>query len=371
MSLEESRLSLKKSGKGGDKLFLVFVLILVVFGTAMVFSAGYYSSIQEGGGFLKELGSAAAWAGTGIATMFVVSYIPAKVYYPFAPLMLLAAIVSLILVWSPLGLTLNNANRWLNFGAFTIMPGEIAKICGIFFVAWWFTKYKLAYKKFLKGILPIYVITGALFALIYLQPNLSTALTIAFIFVGMVFVAGAQLRSIFLPAIVAIPALAAMVIMKNGFHMDRFTTFLDPFADETGSGWQVANSLRAIASGGFFGKGLGNSVQKALYLPEVKNDYIFAIIGEELGVLGCLICIALFVCLIWRCIIISINAETRFTFLVSSGITIMIALQVIFNIMVATSLMPPTGVILPFISQGGTATILIMFEMGVMYNISK
>ena len=153
--------------------------------------------------------------------------------------------------------------------------------------------------------------------------------------------------------------------------MKRVTSFLDPFADPRGAGYQVVQSLLALGSGGLFGKGLGRSVQKTLYLPEPQNDFIYAIIGEEVGYIGLLLLLLAYLLLIWRCVHISMNAPDLFGTLLGSGITIMLAVQVIMNVMVVTSMLPPTGIILPFISWGGNALLIFMGAMGIMLNISR
>ena len=153
--------------------------------------------------------------------------------------------------------------------------------------------------------------------------------------------------------------------------MKRVTSFLDPFADPRGAGYQVVQSLLALGSGGLFGKGLGRSVQKTLYLPEPQNDFIYAIIGEEIGYIGLLLLLLAYLLLIWRCVHISMNAPDLFGTLLGSGITIMLAVQVIMNVMVVTSMLPPTGIILPFISWGGNALLIFMGAMGIMLNISR
>ncbi len=358
--------------KAGDFLLTILVLALVVFGIIMVFSASYYSSISETGdpyGYLKDH---IVWALLGGAAMLITALLDYRIYAKLAPVLLVASIALLALLFTPLGVTRNNATRWLGVGDFTLMPGEVAKICAIIFVAWFLSRDPKRIRSFFNGVLPLILLAGIYFALIIKQPNLSTAITICAIIVGMMFVAG--LNIFYLVAVGGLGAVGilGLVLMdQEGYWMKRITSFIDPFQDPLGSGWQVIQSLLALGSGGLFGVGLGKSIQKTLYLPEPQNDFIFSIIGEELGFIGCLILIICYLVLIWRGCHIALNAPDMFGTLMASGITIMLAVQVILNIAVVTSSMPPTGITLPFISYGGNALLLFMGSFGIMLNISR
>lgn len=252
------------------------------------------------------------------------------------------------------------------------MPGEIAKICAILFVAWFLSSDPRRIRSFSKGIVPLLVLAGAYFGLIVLQPNLSTAITVFLIIFGIMFVAG--LNYLYVVGFIGAGILAAlgMIFMDpDGYRLKRVTSFLDPFQDPLGAGWQVIQSLLAIGSGGLGGVGLGKSIQKTLYLPEPQNDFIFSIIGEEFGFVGCAILIAAYLVLIWRSATIALRAKDMFGMLVGSGITIMLAVQVILNIAVVTSSMPPTGITLPLVSYGGNALLLFMGSFGILLNISR
>jgi len=273
-----------------------------------------------------------------------------------------------------LGLTRNNATRWLGVEGFpiTLMPGEIAKICAIIFVAWFLSQNPKRIHQFWKGVLPLVLLAGAYFVLILKQPNMSTALTLLMIIVGMMFVAGLSWWYVAAAVGAAGGGFAVLwFFFPDSYFMDRILSFTDPFADPLGDGWQVTQGLLALGSGGLFGKGLGKSIQKTLYLPEPQNDFILAIIGEELGFVGCFLLIAVYLVLIWRCCHICLNAPDLFGTLLASGITIMLALQVILNIAVVTSSMPPTGIALPFISYGGNSLLIFMASMGILLNISR
>jgi cell division protein FtsW len=252
------------------------------------------------------------------------------------------------------------------------MPGEVAKICAIIFVAWFLSRDPKRIRSSTKGVFPLLVLCGVYFALIIKQPNLSTAITICAIIIGMMFVAGLNILYLVSVGVMGgFGILGLILVDKEGYWMKRITSFIDPFQDPLGSGWQVIQSLLALGSGGLFGVGLGKSIQKTLYLPEPQNDFIFSIIGEELGFVGCLVLIACYIVLIWRGSHIALNAPDLFGTLMAAGITIMLAVQVILNIAVVTSSMPPTGITLPFVSYGGNALLLFMGSFGILLNISR
>ncbi len=357
--------------KSGDFVLTFLVLGLVVFGIVMVFSASYYNAISDYGDPYYYLKRNLVWAGIGLSLMIFTTFTSYRLYYRLAPFIMGTSIVLLLLLFTPLGITTNHATRWIGVGEMTIMPGEVAKIASIIFVAWFLSQDTTRIKSFSKGVFPLLVLTGVLFGLIYLQPNLSTAITVTGIIIGMMFIAGMHLKYFVGIIGLGVAGVAAMIFATEGFHLTRVVSFLDPFKDPLGAGYQVIQSLLALGSGGLFGLGLGKSIQKTLYLPEPQNDFIFAIIGEELGFIGCIALIICYLVLIWRGMHIAMNAPDMFGTLLAGGITIMLAIQVILNIAVVTSSMPPTGITLPFISYGGNALMLFMGSMGILLNVSK
>ena len=352
---------------------MVLVMMgLVIFGILMVFSASYYSSISETGDAYAYLKDDIKWVVVGIFLFLITSGINYKWYKVLAPALLLVSLGLLALLFTPLGITRNYATRWIGVGPLTLMPGEVAKICAIIFVAWFLSRDPKRIRSFTRGVLPMLALCGIYFVLIIKQPNLSTAITICFIIIGMMFVAGLNIFYLITVGVLGAGGILALILTdKDGYWIKRLTDFRDPFLDPLGAGWQVRQSLLALGSGGLIGQSLGNSIQKSLYLPESQNDFILAIIGEELGFIGCLLLILCYIVLIWRGAIIAINAEDMFGTLMASGITIMLAVQVILNIAVVTSSMPPTGITLPFISYGGNALLLFMGSFGILLNISK
>ncbi|MBF8982242.1 stage V sporulation protein E [Lutibacter sp. B2] len=356
--------------KSSDFTLLLTVLILVVIGIIMVFSSSHYYALLKMNDSYHFLKREFAWAALGLVGMFVTMNFDYLKYKKIAPVAYVVSIILLILVLTPAGTRLNGAQRWINLGPITIMPGEIAKICAIIFAANRLSIKPERMKNFVKGVIPNLMIIGIYMGLILLQPNMSTAVTIGAIIASMMFVAGMRWLHVAVMGLGGVAMLISLIIIEP-YRMKRLTGFLDPFADPKGTGYQVIQSLYALGSGGLFGVGLGKSVQKYLYIPEPQNDFIFAIIGEELGFIGCVTIIILFVLLIWRGIRIAINAPDLFGCLLATGITAMVAVQVIINIAVATSSMPVTGIALPFISWGGTSLSIFMAAIGILLNISR
>ena len=358
--------------KSGDFWLMLFTLMLVLFGLIMVFSASYYSSISQDGNPYSYLVRHGAWVVFGLVAMAFGALFDYRKYKKWALPILIVSVILLVLVLTPLGQTTNGATRWIKVGPVTLMPGEIAKIAAIIFVAWFLSEDASRIKSLKRGILPLLGIIAVYGALIVKQPNLSTAITVCGIIIAMMLVAGLKWRYVATAGGIGVVGILSIVIfMKDTYWYNRLTSFTDPFQDALGDGYQAVQSLLALGSGGLFGVGLGKSVQKNLYLPEPRNDFILAIIGEELGYIGVLLLIALYCLFIWRGIHIALNAPDQFGLLLASGIVLMVAIQVILNIAVVTSSMPPTGINLPFISYGGNALLIFMFSAGVLLNISR
>ena len=358
--------------KSGDFWLMLFTLMLVLFGLIMVFSASYYSSISQDGNPYSYLVRHGAWVVFGLVAMAFGALFDYRKYKKWALPILIVSVILLVLVLTPLGQTTNGATRWIKVGPVTLMPGEIAKIAAIIFVAWFLSEDASRIKSLKRGILPLLGIIAVYGALIVKQPNLSTAITVCGIIIAMMLVAGLKWRYVATAGGIGVVGILSIVIfMKDTYWYNRLTSFTDPFQDALGDGYQAVQSLLALGSGGLFGVGLGKSVQKTLYLPEPQNDFILAIIGEELGYIGVLLLIALYCLFIWRGIHIALNAPDQFGLLLASGIVLMVAIQVILNIAVVTSSMPPTGINLPFISYGGNALLIFMFSAGVLLNISR
>lgn len=356
----------------GDLSIVLLVAILTIFGTLMIFSASYYYSISQYDDPYHYLTRQLIWLAAGTFGMWLCSKID---YHFWARLWVIAFVIGLallVLVLTPLGSSAYGATRWIEVGPVTIMPGEISKVCIILFITGFFSRHPKWAGDLKKGIIPVVIVTGIYGGLIMKQPNMSTAFTVCFIAGGMLLVAGAKwLHLIGLGGLAGVAAAAFIFLDTSGYRYKRFLSFLDPFEDPLDTGWNVVQSLLALGTGGLTGKGLGNSIQKNLYLPMPQNDFILAIIGEELGFIGILALVIVYLLLIWRGCHVAMNAKDLTGLLLASGIIIMVGVQVVINIAVVTSSMPPTGIILPFVSYGGNALLLFMGAMGILLNISK
>ncbi|MCI5885983.1 MAG: putative lipid II flippase FtsW [Clostridiales bacterium] len=369
MKIRKFNRTLRKTSKYNDFILIFLTLILIVFGVIMVFSASYYSALSKYGDAYHFLIRDGVFAVIGIAAMLGVSKIPYRVLRKFAFPFLAAVVFMLLLLFTPLGKTVNGATRWLDLKIITVMPGEFAKLAVILFTASYLTNGRDKLKK-AGSVIWLMLVGGLIAGLIMLQPNMSTAVTVVLIMGSIMFVEGLSWKWIGSLLAIGGAAGAGIIIKEGGYKLQRITSFLHPFDDPMGDGYQVVQGLLAMGSGGLFGVGLGKSMQKNLYLPEPQNDFILAIIGEELGFIGIAALMVVYMLLIWRCINITLNAPDRFSMLLGSGVTAMIAIQVLFNIAIVTSSMPPTGVILPFISYGGNAMLVCCIGIGILLNIS-
>ena len=361
-----------RSENNGDLWIVLLTAILVVFGTVMVFSASYYMSISEAGDAYEYLKKQVLWATVGFGAMWFFSVVDYHFWVRlYKPVVVLCGLL-LLLVFTPLGVTANGATRWIGIAGFTVMPGEIAKMGLILFITGFFSQKPNRAVEFWKGIVPVVFVAVAYAGLIMGQPNMSTAFTVVFIAGGMLFVAGTHMKHLgMLAGVAGVCGTVLIISDQDGYRFARFMSFLDPFADSLGNGWQVVQSLLAMGTGGLTGRGLGNSIQKNLYLPEPQNDFILAIIGEELGFVGIFLLMVTFMALVWRGCHVAMNAKDYMGMMLAAGITIMIGVQVVLNVAVVTSSFPPTGIILPFVSYGGNALVIFMGAMGILLNISK
>lgn len=361
----------KKRRMGSADFSLVaLTCALVIFGVIMVFSASYYWSIDKVGNPYNFLIKDLFWAGTGFIIMLMTTIIDYHAYKRLA-IWLMAGSVLLLVAVLFVGVTINGAQRWIQIGPITLMPGEICKLCIIIFTAWFLCRDSRRIHDILHGILPLLMLAGVCGLLILKQPNMSTAITVVAIVMAMMFVAGLKWQYVAVLVIGAVAGGVALIIKGGGYRLQRAVSFLDPFADPLGDGYQVCQGLLALGSGGLRGLGLGHSIQKNLYLPEPQNDFILAIIGEELGYIGVLVLMLVYLCLIYRGIRVVLQAPDRFGMLLGSGIVMMIGIQVLLNVAVVTSSMPPTGITLPFVSYGGNALWMFMGSMGILLNISR
>ncbi len=365
--------SIKATVKSVDIQFLAAIYILLAFGLLMVLSASspiaYASSSTNHDSFYyfkKQL----MWACLGTVAMFVTANYDYKKLKNWAFPALVLSIVLLVLVLIPgIGRKINDARRWIYLGPINFQPSEVAKITTIMFFSYSLSKNHKELNRF--GVFLMYIgIIGVIALIIMKEPHFSCTMLIAATACILLLVAGAKIKHFVILGFCALPGVGLMIAMAP-YRLARVVTFLDPFKDIQGSGWQIVQSLYAIGSGGIFGVGLGQSRQKYMNIPEPQNDFIFSILAEEFGLLGAILVAMMFIFLIVRGVKIALNAPDLFGTLLATGIVAMIAIQAIVNIAVVTSSMPVTGMPLPFFSYGGTALAITMAEMGIVLNISR
>lgn len=369
----------KKQGKQIDYVLCIVVLLLLSLGIIMVLSSSAPQSLSEWGNSYEYVKKQLGFGILGIGLMFIISKIDYRNYQKFYKIAYIIACVVLLLVIVPgIGKSVNGARRWINLGFGQFQPSEIAKVCLIGFYAAYLTKHKEELGTFGKGFVkPFIWLVPPIAILFFVQDHLSASLVIILVVSIMMMMAGSRIKHfITLGSVGLVGGLAGIIALaqatgKGDFRLARLTSFLDPWSYADGDAWQIVQSLYAIGSGGLFGAGLGESKQKFLYIPEPHNDFIFSILAEELGFVGCFVVIVLFAILIWRGVLVAMRAPDMFGSLLAVGITALVAIQVIINIAVVTSSIPVTGMPLPFFSYGGTALVILLCAMGVLLNISR
>lgn len=360
----------KQKGIRIDFLLVFCVLFLVGFGILMVYSASFYQAELTYSNkffFMKKQIIGAFIGLAGMIAMYFVNYEKLK---KLKWVSIVLSAVLLVLVFIPhIGVRVYGAKRWINLGFFTLQPSEIAKFGFVLFAASSLAKANREVKSF-KGILPT-ILAGCLMCLlIIMEPNMSITICVGVTMISMLFVGGASLKH-FLLMLIPIVLLVPVLIIIEPYRLRRLIAFLNPFASAGSEGFQLVQSLYGISSGGLFGVGLFNSRQKYLFLPFSESDFIFSIIAEEFGLVGCFVIMAIFLVIVIRGMKISLNAPTRFGTYLASGIVSVIAVQMLVNIAVVSGSIPPTGVPLPFISAGSTSLVVFMSAIGILLNIDK
>ena len=355
-----------------DLPFAALTLLLLTIGVVMVLSASYaraYYSAATGHNaayyFMRQLGFALA----GVGAMYALSLFPMQ-FYRRMSFLVLAAAAGLLALVPVIGVSQGDAKRWISLGFTTFQPSEIAKIGIILYFAALICKFKGRMRTVRYGILPFAGVLLIVVALLVMEPHFSAAIIIIAIGAVMLFLGGVRLYW-FVGALIAALAALGVVMTFFPYASSRITTWLDPFANTSGSGYQIVQSLYAIGSGGLFGLGLGQGRQKYLYLPEEHNDFIFPVVCEELGFVGAIAILILFALLVIRGYWLAMHMRDRYSFLVTAGITTLLAIQVILNVAVVTNLVPCTGISLPFFSYGGTALLIQLAEMGIVLSASR
>ena len=360
----------REISKPFDFILFIVVLILLGMGITMVLSASSPMSLSTTSSSYTYVSKQAIAAVLGIIVMLIISKIDYKILSRVYKIIWIVSIVGLAAVMIPgIGVTVKGATRWIKFPVFgTIQPSEITKLGLIIFFAAYLTNHRNELKNLWKGFFKpiLFFLAPPIFIILVIQSHLSASVLIILTISVMMLMAGCKVShfAIFGGAGVTIGSIGLYVLAKyfgiGAYRLKRITAFLNPWADPLDTGWQIIQGLYAIGSGGLFGVGLGNSRQKYLYIAEPHNDYIFAVLAEELGFIGCIVVILLFAIFIWRGIIISMKAPDMFGSLLACGITALIGFQAIINIAVVTSSMPVTGIALPFFSYGGTSLIILL-----------
>jgi cell division protein FtsW len=345
--------------------------MLLSIGLVMVLSASEYSALIHYDDSFYFFKRQLLWALIGLSLMFMVMNWDYRNWHRWAIPMLALAFLLLILVLIPgIGREVSGSSRWLEVGPLTFQPSEFIKLCLVVFTAYGLSRKGELVRSFTRGLLPFLIMLAAAAGLILLQPDLGTAVTITGTILIMFFAAGAKISVLAGLAGAGVVAVGLAIVMAP-YRMQRFLAFLDPWQDPQGSGFQIIQSLYALGSGGLFGAGLGQGKQKFLYLPAQHTDFIFAVIGEELGFIGAALVISFFAVFVWRGLRVAVTAPDSFSSLLATGLTVGIALQAIINIGVVTGSMPITGITLPFVSFGGTSLIFTLIGVGILLNISK
>ncbi|MCC7416493.1 MAG: putative lipid II flippase FtsW [Acidobacteria bacterium] len=353
-----------------DRVLFLATILLVALSVVMVYSASAVVGMERLGRPYAFLVKQGLWAALGVALMALMAKIDYRTYRePFFIWTSLGVVVAALVVvlFSP---PVNNATRWFNVAGIGVQPSELAKLSAIFFIAALLERQMDRINELRQALLPIGLMLGCLVGLIMLEPDFGTSMALLAIAAVMVFAAGLSYAYI-AGAILAAAPLVALVVMGSAYRRRRVLTFLDPWQDPLGDGYQIIQSLIAVGTGGIGGRGLMNGVQKLFYLPEPHTDFIYAVIAEELGLLGAASVLACFCVITWRGIRVALRAPDRFGALLAVGLTTMVAVQALLNISVVLGLLPTKGIPLPFVSFGGSSLLINLVGMGILLNVSQ
>lgn len=354
-----------------DLILFFAVIIISLFGVLMIYSSSSIWAEYKFGDSLKYLKNQSLFLIIGIVLMNIVSKINYKKYKEKSNLILGICFILLILVLIPgIGSVRNGSRSWFGIGPFGIQPSEFMKLALIIFTAKYLEKNAKLVTDVKKGVFPILGITLLAFGIIMLQPDFGTGTIIVMTIVCMLFVSGVKMNFFMKIGVIGMIGVVALIVVAP-YRLARILSFVDPWKDPLGSGFQIIQSLYAIGPGGLLGMGLGNSIQKHFYLPEPQTDFIFSIISEELGFLGIIIVSSLFLTIIYRGIKISLNSKDLFGKYLGFGMIFQLSFQAVLNLMVVVGLIPVTGVTLPFLSYGGSSLLITMIGMGILLNISR
>ena len=354
-----------------DKILLCAVIILSLFGLLMIYSSSSIWAEYKFNDKFHYLKYQAIFFIIGLIIMYIISKINYKFYYNKSNLIILSCFILLILVLIPgIGSVRNGSRSWFGIGSLGIQPSEAAKLGLIIFTSKYLQNSEKYTSNYINGVFPILGITLLFFGLIMLQPDLGTGVILVMAIISLLFIAGVNMKFFLIGGLIGIIGVVILIIIAP-YRMDRITSFIDPWSDALGTGFQIIQSLYAIGPAGILGTGFGNSIQKHFYLPEPQTDFIFSIIAEEFGVMGAIIVVGLFSIILWRSIKISLNTPDLFSKYLSFGIIFQMIFQTLMNLMVVIGMIPVTGVTLPFLSYGGSSLLISMASIGILLNISR
>jgi len=354
-----------------DMWLLAAAVLLLSIGVVMVYSASAIVAADRFGDPHLFLRKQLFWALLGAGCLLLSLRLDYRRLEGLgAPLLVIAGVLLVLVLVPPFASPINGTRRWLRLGPVSFQPAEMAKLALVIYLAAFIARRRDELADFRRGFLPPLLVAGGLAALVLAQPDLGNCLTLVAVSFALLFLAGSRPRHLLVVMGAALPVLA-LVIWLAPYRMRRITTFLDPWSDPRGSGFQIIQSWLALGGGGPLGRGIGESKQKLFYLPEAHTDFIFAIIGEELGFAGALAVLSLFVVLVWRGLRVGLRAPDAFGAYLALGITLLVATQTLVNLGVVTGLLPTKGLPLPFISFGGSALLVTMLSTGVLLNISQ
>lgn len=356
---------------GVDRWLLLTTIVLVGVGIVMIYSASAIRAEERFGDSAYFLKKQVVWAVLGLLAMSWGLLVDVKRLQRLTPILLLVAVLALILVLLPgVGVKINGARRWIRLPGLSFQPAEFAKLALVFFLASYFARRQDRLASFADGFLPPFLVTGVLAGLIILQPNFGTAVVLLVTAAVLFYVGRARWSHMLATAAVTVPVLL-LLMLKSAHGRARLMAMVDPSQVSERATYQLNQAYYALGPGGWLGRGLGNSMQKLFFLPEAHNDFIFAILGEELGFVGTLAVVLLFGVFLWRGTKAAVRAASPFATYLGVGLTTLIVGQAVLNMAVVSGLLPTTGVPLPFLSSGGSSLVIMLFGVGVLLNVSR
>ena len=354
-----------------DIYLFAAVLILIVFGIIMIYSASSIWADYKFNDSFYYIKRQLIFAVIGVVLLRFISKIDYNFYYRKSNLILIICFILLVLVVIPgIGSIRNGSRSWFGIGSFGIQPSEAAKLGMIIFTSKYLSKSSKFLKSYKEGVFPILGVLFLFFGLIMLQPDLGTGLILVMSIISLLFISGVNMKFFIAGGVIGLIGVVILIIIAP-YRMDRITSFINPWKDPLGTGFQIIQSLYAIGPGGLLGTGFLKSIQKHFYLPEPQTDFIFSIIAEEFGIVGTIFVVSLFSFIIYRGLRVSLKSSDKFAKYLSFGLTFQLAFQTLLNLMVVIGMIPVTGVTLPFLSYGGSSLLITLCSIGIILNISR